>query len=61
MNAISVETDILNRLPERTLVVLRERALREEKPLLEVVRDVLNETAERIEGREPRPTAPKAA
>ena len=48
MSAINIETDILDKLPEPTLQVLRERALRESKPLIEVVRDVLNETAQRM-------------
>lgn len=45
MNAIELEMDLLKQLPEATLKVLRERAVREAKPLITVVTEVLNETA----------------
>lgn len=61
MNVIAIETDLLRLLPEPTLAVLRERALRESKPLIDVVRDVLNETAARLAVPPPPPAAQMAA
>lgn len=49
MSAIRIETDILEQLPEETLAVLRERALRDGKSLIEVAREVLIEMAERFD------------